>query len=163
MPNPGPSASSAATQPNSRNTDEGALSSVLSRLRASQAQSAQPSPRPSAPARSGSPGGGSPSGVENAALTAAQRGAIGDRLRECWEVDSGAKDFDRQQVLLRVTTDADGIVRHVEPASGGFGSGVARAFAERAVRTAMAARCSPLPLPPNLPRQVHNFDIMFKP
>ena len=56
-------------------------------------------------------GGGNPLGNDTAALTADQRGAIGDHVRECWSTDPGVLDLDKMQVLLTVTTDGNGIAR----------------------------------------------------
>jgi len=136
---------------------------VLSRLRSQQAQTGQRDARP-ALSRSGSPGGGSPSGLDNALLTAANRGAIGDRLRECWTGDRGALDYDRQMVRLRITTDEAGIIRQAELAGTDASRvGVARAFAERARRAALDSQCSQLPLPAAMRGQVHTFEITFRP
>ena len=139
------------------------LNDVLSRLRSQQAQSGQRDVR-AATARSGSPGGGTPSGVENAQLSAATRGAIGDRLRECWTGDRAALDYDKQLVHLRVTTDERGIIRIADLAGADASRvGVARAFAERARRAALDPQCSQLPLPSGLLGQVHTFEITFRP
>ena len=136
---------------------------MLSRLRSQQAQSGQREARTAA-ARSGSPGGGTPSGVENAQLSAATRGAIGDRLRECWTGDRAALDFDRQVVRLRITTDEQGVIHIADPVGiDGSRGGVARAFAERARRAALDPQCSKLPLPAAMLGQVHTFDITFRP
>ena len=135
----------------------------MARLRASQPQAAREG-RPAATPRGGSPGGGVPNGAENALLTAASRGAIGERLRECWTGDKAALDYDRQLVHLRVTTDADGVIRQAELTGTDTSRvGVARAFAERARRAALDAQCSKLPLPGAMLGQVHTFDITFRP
>ncbi len=136
---------------------------MLNRLRSQQSQAGQRDTRP-APARTGAPGGGSPSGAENAQLSAAARGAIGERLRECWTGDRAALDFDKQSVQLRVTTDAAGVIRIADLAGPDASrTGVARAFAERARRAALDPQCSRLPLPGNMLGQVHTFDITFRP
>ena len=102
--------------------------------------------------------------MENAQLSAATRGAIGDRLRECWTGDRGALDYDKQLVHLRVTTDERGIIRIADLAGADASrAGVARAFAERARRAALDPQCSQLPLPSGMLGQTHTFDITFRP
>ena len=83
------------------------MENTLEKLRQQMAQSAPPKARPN-PQAGGQPnGGGNPLGNDTAALSADQRGAIGDHVRECWTKDAGALDIDKQRVLLTVTTDAD--------------------------------------------------------
>ena len=102
--------------------------------------------------------------MENAQLTQGQRGAIGDRIRECWTGDRAALDYDKQVVHLRVTTDERGIIRIADLAGADASrAGIARAFAERARRAALDPQCSQLPLPSGLLGQVHTFDITFRP
>lgn len=91
---------------------------------------------------------------------------MGERIRECWTGDRGALDYDKQMVRLIVTTDGTGTVRDakVDPADGSrTGGGVARAFAERAVRAVMNAQCATLPLPRGMLGQNHTFRITFRP
>ena len=140
--------------------DSRTLENTLERLRA-QAQTAAPR-APANPPRGGAPGGGQPAGAENAALSSAARGAIGDRIRECWTGDTAALDYDKQTAHLRVTTDAGGVIRHAEIIQAG-GSTVGRAFAERAVRAAMSAQCATLPLPSPMLGSNHTFEITFRP
>lgn len=133
----------------------------MERLRASQPQTS-PSRAPASPARGGAPGGGQPTGAENAALSAAARGAIGDRIRECWTGDTAALDYDKQTAHLRVTTDANGTIRDAQIIQAG-GSTVGRAFAERARRAAMSSQCATLPLPAAMLGSSHTFEITFRP
>lgn len=140
------------------------MNDVLARLRSSQAQTAQSTPRPAAPPRGGAPGGGSPTGIDNALLTASTRGAIGEKLRECWYKDGGALDIDKQLVHLRVTTDEQGVIRQADlTGTDASRVGVARAFAERARRAALDPVCSKLPLPGGVLGQIRTFDITFRP
>ena len=158
--------SAASPAPPARVTAENSstINDVLARLRSQQAQSGQHDARSAASARAAPPGGGSPTGVDNAQLSAATRGAIGDRLRECWTGDRGAVDFDKQVVRLRITTDEAGVIRQADLAGADASRvGVARAFAERARRAALDAQCSQLPLPPAMRGQVHTFEITFRP
>ena len=145
------------------------MESALDRLRAQQAQREAQARREASraqadPPRGGAPGGGSPSGVANAALSAAERGAIGERLRECWTGDRAALDFDKQSVKLILTTDPAGVVRDVRLAAGDQGrTGPARAFAERARRAALDPQCAQLPLPAAMKGRVQTFEITFRP
>jgi len=111
-----------------------------------QHQTQPPTAHPN-PQRGGAPTpAGTPRGDITATLSAEQRGAIGDRVRECWTKDAGALDVDKMQVMLTVTIDpADGTARAAEVADQDRGkvSGDPRlrAFAERAVRAVLDPRC----------------------
>ena len=81
-----------------------------------------------------------------ASLSAEQREAIGDRVRQCWTRDAGAPGIDTMQVMLTVTVDpADGTARSAEVADQDrariAGDLRLRAFAERAVRAFLDPRC----------------------
>ena len=105
-------------------------------------------------------------GNDTAALTADQRGAIGDHVRECWTKDAGALDIDKQRVTLTVTTDAAGVARKAEVSgadAGRMGDPRFRAFAERAIRAVMDARCANLPLPPNALGKINELTFRFSP
>jgi len=165
-PAPGPPTNSTTSQPNSRSTTENSpLNDVLARLRTSQAQTAQQStPRPAAPPRGGAPGGGSPTGIDNGLITAATRGAIADKLHECWTKDAAAQEIEKQVVHLRLTTDEQGVIRQAELiGTDASRVGVARAFAERARRAALDPVCSRLPLPAAVLGQIRTFDITYRP
>ncbi len=145
--------------------DNKSLESALDRLRAQLASKDLPRATTSPP-RGGAPGGGSPTGTDNALLTANVRRAIGDRLRECWTGDKGALDYDKQFVRLVVTTDATGTIRIADISANDAsrtGGGVARAFAERARRAALDPQCAQLPLPGALRGQNRSFEITFRP
>jgi len=145
--------------------DSRSLESTLDRLRAQQA-SKEPTRSQSAPPRGGAPGGGSPSGLDNALLTSDMRRAIGDRLRECWTGDKAALNSEKQMVHLVITTDPAGIIRVADVAANDAsrsGNGVARAFADRARRAALNPQCAQLPLPGALKGQNHTFEITFRP
>ena len=91
---------------------------------------------------------------------------IGDRLRECWTGDRAALEFERQSVRLVITTDATGTVRIADVApgeAGRVGSGVSRAFAERARRAALDPVCAQLPLPAAMRGRTQTFEITFRP
>ena len=165
---PAPPSNNSASPPNPARSPppEGkSLDNTLDRLRAQLAAKDPPRATPSPP-RGGAPGGGSPTGMDNALLTAGVRRAIGDRLRECWTGDKNALDYDKQFVRLVVTTDATGTIRVADIApndASRTGSGIARAFAERARRAALDPQCAQLPLPGAMKGQNRSFEITFRP
>lgn len=163
---PPPPTTSSTSQPQVPRTplpDSRELANTLERLRVLQPQQVPPRAVPNPP-RGGTPGGGVVTGVDNSLLSAQAAGAIGDRLRECWTADTGARDFASQSVRLVVTTDTSGTIQRAElaPSEGGR-SGVARAFAERARRAALDPACATLPLPSAMRGQVRTFEITFRP
>jgi outer membrane biosynthesis protein TonB len=166
---PPPAPPSTTSQPNVTKNPAPNSSSVentLEKLRQQLAQSQPPKARPN-PKAGGQPnGGGNPLGNDTAALTADQRGAIGDHVRECWTKDAGALDIDKQRVLLTVTTDASGVARRAEVAGddiGRMGDPRFRAFAERAIRAIMDPHCANLPLPNNVLGRVNVLTFRFTP
>jgi len=155
---------STTTQPNpTRNTaDESrTLEATLEKLRALQPQSRPPT-RTANPSAGGAVGGGSVTGVENASLSAADRGAIGDRIRECYTQDTGGRDYAQQWAIIRVTTDPAGIVRIADILKHSSGT-IGQIFAERAARAARDPQCAQLPLPRQMAGLNHTFEITFKP
>lgn len=111
-------------------------------------------------------GGGNPLGNDTAALSADQRGAIGDHVRACWTYDPGALNVDKLQVLLTVTTDAAGVVRLAvvaDPDVPKLSDPVFRAFAERARRAVLDPRCADLPLPQKLLGKTNVLTFRFSP
>ncbi len=146
--------------------DSRSLLNTLERLRSLRQQTEAPTARYNPP-RSGAPvQGGSVHGTDNTSLSAVQRGAIGDKVRDCWTRDAGALHADTFSVHLIVTTDASGVARQAEIAPGdpaaASGSPL-HAFGERAVRAVLAAQCSALPLPSGMLGSIHRFDFIFKP
>jgi outer membrane biosynthesis protein TonB len=146
---PPPAPPSTTSQPNpTKNAapESRELEATLEKLRALQRQTQPPKARPN-PARGGAPTpAGNPHGDITATLTAEQRGAIGDRVRECWTKDAGAIGIDKMQVLVTATIDpADGSAREVEPADSErsriAGDPLLRAFFERARRAILDPRC----------------------
>jgi hypothetical protein len=142
------------------------VDNTLQRLRQLQAQQKPPSSKPN-PRSGGQPNaGGNPLGNDTAALSSDQRGAIGEKVRECWTKDAGALDLDKQRVLLTVTTDGAGVARKAEVAGediGRMGDSHFRAFAERAVRAVMDPRCANLPLPNTLIGKTNVLTFRFTP
>lgn len=122
-----------------------AIGSVVDRLRAQQPRQGKPSA-----VRPAQPRGGAPAGTLTDQLSTEQRGAIGEKVRECWTKDAGALELEKMSAQLVVITDAAGVVHeaHVGPEDQGRMTDPRfRAFAERAVRAVMDARCATLPLP----------------
>jgi outer membrane biosynthesis protein TonB len=166
---PPPAPPSTTSQPNATknpapNSNE--FENTIEKLRQQMAQSAPPKARPN-PRTGGQPnGGGNPLGNDTAALSADQRGAIGDHVRECWTKDAGALDIEKQRVLLTVTTDPGGIARNAVVAgddAGRMGDPRFRAFAERAIRAIMDSRCANLPLPNDVLGKVNVLTFRFTP
>jgi hypothetical protein len=138
---------------------------TLEKLRAMNLTQKTPTSRYN-PAQGGAPqGGGSPNAT--AGLSAAERGAIGDHVRECWTIDAGAQGIQTMKVLLTVQTDAAGTVRDAKVAGPDQGRVAAdpvfRAFAERAIRAVEDYRCATLPLPPALVGKPETFNFRFSP
>jgi hypothetical protein len=148
--------------PNSR-----ALDNTLEKLR-QLAQQTQPPRTRYNPQAGGAPnGGGNPLSNDTAALTADQSSAIGDHVRPCWTTDPGMLDLDKMQVLLTVTTDANGEVRRAEVASADLGRVAGdprlRVFSERAVRAVMSPQCANLPLPRSMLGKTNVLTFRFSP
>ncbi|MBU6498012.1 MAG: hypothetical protein KGQ40_05745 [Rhodospirillales bacterium] len=155
MPPP-PAPPSSTSQPNpSKNAvaDTHSLDNTLEKLRALQKQTEPPKARAN-PLKGGAPTvGGSTHGDITATLSVAQRGAIGDKVRECWTKDAGALNADKLQVLLTVTLDRAGTARIVEVADADRArvesDPVLRAFFERARRAVLDPRCGDNLVPPD--------------
>ena len=80
--------------------------------------------------------------------------------------DRAALGYENQSVRLLIMTDAAGVVRvaDIAPADAArVGTGVARAFAERARRAALDPECARLPLPPAMRGRAQTFEITFRP
>lgn len=111
--------------------------------------------------------GGQRVGDSTSLLTQAQRGAIGDKVRACWTIDSGAQGVQQMSVILKVTTDATGTVRAAQVAPQDQArvdaNPVLRAFAMRAVNATLDYKCNPLPLPPSLLGATRTFTFRFSP
>lgn len=167
---PPPSPQSATSQPNPTKNpapQSTALENTLEKLRSLQRQTLPPKTRYN-PQSGGAPnGGGNPQSDDTSALSAAERGAIGDFVRRCWTTDPGMLDLDKMEVLLTVTTDGGGVVRRaiVAPEDTGrvAGNMRLRVFSERAVRAVMDPNCANLPLPPTLLGQTRTFTFRFRP
>jgi len=111
-------------------------------------------------------GGSNPQGNDTAALSADQRGAIRDHVRECWTYDPDALGVDQMQVMITVTTDPAGVARSAvvaDPDVAKLADPVFRAFAERARLTVLDPHCANLPLPPNLMGKTNVLTFRFSP
>jgi hypothetical protein len=111
---PPPAPPSKTSQPNiTKNAapESQELNNTLEKLRALQQQQKPPTARAN-PSTSSGPVGATKGDITGS-LTDIQRGAIGDRVRECWTKDPGALDLDKMSVQVTVTTDATGTVRQV--------------------------------------------------
>jgi hypothetical protein len=119
------------------------------------------------PASGGDPNaGGDPNSTSNAKLSAADRDAIGNHVRPCWDIDGGAENINQLSVLLQVTTDTTGTVRQavVAPADQDkMTDGTFAAFANRAINAVMNVQCATLPLPPNMMGSIQTFTFHFSP
>jgi neural Wiskott-Aldrich syndrome protein len=143
------------------------LENTLEKLRALEQQTSPPKALPN-PAAGGAPNpGGSPKSNDTAALSASQRGQIGNYVRRCWTYDPGAVGVNQFQVLLDITTDASGVVRvaNIAPSDKARvdANPMLRAFAERAVNAVLDPRCATLPLPPALLGAPRHLEFRFSP
>jgi hypothetical protein len=167
---PPPAPRSITSQPQATHNpapDTHELDNTLEKLRALQKQERPPVARAN-PLRGGAPDyGGSRTGDVTATLSAVQQGAIGDKVRECWDIDRGALGVETMSVQLIVTFDENGTARVAEfgPAdSGRVGSDPRfRAFAERARRAVLDPRCANLPIPPSDLGRTGTLTFRFKP
>ena len=165
---PPPAPPSTTSQPNvtkNPTPNSSSVENTLEKLRQLQHQSQPPKARPNPQAGGAPNGGGNPQG-DTAALSADQRGAIGDHVRECWTKDAGALGIEKQRVLLTVTTDPGGVARKAEVSGedvGRMDDPRFRAFAERARRAIMDPHCANLPLPNNVLGKVNVLTFRFSP
>jgi hypothetical protein len=123
----------------------------MEKLRLLRQKQQPPTGKPNPP-KGGAPAvGGYPNAVDiTDELSAGQRADIGDKVRECWTKDPGALDGDKMSVQITVLLDANGIVRDAKVGPNDvarMSDPRFRAFAERAARTPLAARCANLPVP----------------
>ena len=165
-PPPPPSATSQPNATKNPAPNSSSVENTLEKLRQQFAQTQPPKGRTN-PQAGGQPNsGGNPLGNDTAALSADQRGAIGDHVRECWTKDPEALDLEKLRVMLTVTTDAGGIVRKAEIAGSDVGrmsDPRFRVFAERAVRAILDPRCANLPLPASALGRTNVLTFRFSP
>ena len=84
--------------------------------------------------------------------------AIANQIRECLAVPPIQPAAAPDMACHRITTDAQGTVRIVQPPASGSPS----SFTARAMRAAMDPRCAVLPPPPAMPGKPHSFDITLR-
>jgi hypothetical protein len=150
---PPPAPPSKTAQPNETKTatpDSKEIQNALDRARALQSQQKPPTAKPNPDASRAPVFGGKIAGDMTGRLSEAQRGAIGERVRECWTKDAGALDIEKRSVQLLVSVDATGTARLAEIGpddTGKIGDPGFRAFYERARRAVLDPRCAKLPLP----------------
>jgi hypothetical protein len=147
---PPPAPPSTTSQPNpTKNAapESDALDNTLDKLRALQKQEKAPTAKYN-PAQATAPAkGGVITGDVTSELTSAQRGKIGEKVRECWTKDAGALDLDKMSVMVLVTVDGEGIAREVQVApedAGKLSDPRNNVFFERARRAILSPRCSTL-------------------
>jgi hypothetical protein len=166
---PPPAPPSRTSQPNpTRNAapESNELNNTLEKLRALQAQTKPPTARPNPNAGGAPNGGGSRTGDINAQLSATQRGAIGERVRECWTKDAGALDLEKMSATVVVTIDGAGTPRLVETGDadrGRLSDPRFRAFFERARRAILDAKCADWGLPRDKLGTTQKLSFIFKP
>ena len=146
--------------------DSAALEATLLKLKQQMHQTEPPKARPN-PRAGGLPdSGGNPNSNDTEALSAAQRGEIGNHVRECWTKDAGATGLDQMSVVLQIVTDGTGTVRIAGVADedrAKMSDPVFQAFAERAVRAVRDVRCATLPLPSKMLGHNNNLVFRFRP
>jgi hypothetical protein len=170
VPPPPLSPQSTTSQPNPTKNpapESAALDNTLEKLRSLQHQTQPPRAHPNPRSAGALKQVGNPNSNDTDALTDKQRLAIADTVRGCWSTDPEARDLDKMEVLLTVTTDPDGVARRAEVAEADVGrvsaNPVLRAFSERARRAVLNPNCANLPLPPALLGQVRTFTFRFRP
>jgi len=163
-PNPAQTPGTGQTPPVARPEERSnAVLSTLERLRAVQAQQAPPTGRPNPQAGRPTQGGGAPTGTD--LLNAGERGAIGERIGECWRVDPGMLGLADMRVSLVAIVDRAGVIRNVLPGPDGVpGDPRGQTLYERARRALLDPACSPLPVPAGrLTAAENRFQFNFSP
>jgi hypothetical protein len=163
-PTPGTAPGSGQTPPVARPEERStSVQNTLERLRQQQQTQQPPTARPTPPAGRPAQGGGTPAGAD--LLTAGERGAIGERIGECWRVDPGMLGLQDAQVSLVAIVDRAGVIRNVLPGPDGIPRDPRLlSLYERARRALLDPACSPLPVPPGrLTAAENRFQFNFSP
>lgn len=108
--------------------------------------------------------GGTNQSTANSRLSGADKNAIGQHLRPCFNVDAGAPGLAAFQVLLDITTDAQGIIRVAtidQKDQSRLSDPLFNAYAQRAVAAAMNVQCATLPLPASMLGSNQNLTVEF--
>lgn len=106
------------------------------------------------------------SNIRPSTLAAAQRGAIGDDVRDCWIPPGHDADVSEMSVLLRIETDRQGVARAVDVSPNDrsrLEDPAFRAFAESARRAVLNPRCAALPLPKSMLGRSVMLELRFTP
>jgi outer membrane biosynthesis protein TonB len=139
---------------------------TLEKLEALQKQTTPPKAHYN-PDQGGAPnGGGSNQSTANSRLSAADRDAIGQHVRQCWGIDAGAPGVSSFRVTLLVTTDATGTVREavVAPQDQSKESDpIFYAYSQRAIDAVQNYQCATLPLPSYMMGKNQTFLFNFSP
>jgi outer membrane biosynthesis protein TonB len=130
-------------------------------------QQTQPPKAQYNPDQGGAPnGGGSTQSTANSGLTGADRSAIGNHVRPCWNIDAGAPGVSTFSVNLMVTTDPTGTVRQAVVApedQNKLGDPIFNAYANDAINAVMNVQCATLPLPSYMLGKNQTFLFNFTP
>ncbi len=99
-----------------------------------------------------------------AQLTVSELDLVRQQISQCWNIDPGSKDAQRQRPEFRVFMNEDGTIRSAQLLNSDLLSDpVFRSAAESAQRALRNPRCQPLKLPPQKYDQWQTFTITFDP
>jgi hypothetical protein len=89
---------------------------------------------------------------------------IRQQISQCWNIDPGSKDMQRQRPEFRVYMNEDGTIRSATLLNADqMSDPIFRSAAESAQRALRNPRCQPLKLPPQKYDQWQTFTITFDP
>jgi hypothetical protein len=99
-----------------------------------------------------------------AQLTVSELDLIRQQISQCWNIDPGSKDMQRQRPEFRVYMNEDGTIRSATLLNADqMSDPIFRSAAESAQRALRNPRCQPLKLPPQKYDQWQTFTITFDP
>jgi hypothetical protein len=99
-----------------------------------------------------------------AQLTVSELDLIRQQISQCWNIDPGSKDAQKQRPEFRVFMNEDGTIRSAQLLNSDLMSDpIFRSAAESAQRALRNPRCQPLKLPPQKYDQWQTFTITFDP
>ena len=165
-----PPSQSTTSQPNQTKNpvdDSEALLNTLAKLKSTTKSDQAPTAVANPDSGGATEDSGNPNSNDTSQLSAGQIGAIGDLVKQCWTRDAEALHADQLQVTMQVTTRPGGIAYKAQVVGDDETrmqtDPVFRAFAERAVRAVLDARCSTFPLPASMQSSESTFTFLFKP
>lgn len=126
------------------------LQATIAALRMAQIRDTAPTHPYAATLSGAQKAAGNPISSTNTGLNAAERNAIGQHVRPCFQVDDDALGLASLNVNLLVSTDPAGVVRNAVVAPqdiGKMSNPSFYAFAQRAIDAVMNNNCASLPLP----------------